>query len=71
MNRREAAGWSAVGTHPPAEVGQSRQVPASRNVGRPDGNINGDGEAKRPRPRVSLNRSMLATTNVDPLRAFM
>jgi hypothetical protein len=58
-------------THLPAEVGQSRQVPVSRNVGRPDGNINVDGEMERPRPRVPLNRSTLATANVDLLRAFM
>jgi hypothetical protein len=71
MNRREAADWSAMGTHLPAEVGQSRQLPASRNLGRPDGKINGDGEAERPRPRVPLNRLTLATAYVDPLRAFM
>ena len=71
MSRREAADWSAMGTHLTAEAGQSRQVPASRNAGGPDGNINGDAEAKRPRPCVPLNRSMLATANVDPLGAFM
>ena len=71
MSRREAADWSVMGTRLIAEVRQSRQVPASRNAGRPEGDIDSDAEAERPRPCMPLNRSMLATANLDPLGPFM